>query len=161
MKQTPVKTQYNVCCECGKSSSISELDVCLNKCGRYVHESCKKHKTWKCSSCVSVTKTGRGKVGFRRNRFKPGALALREIRKYQQSTEAIIPRRPFKRLICEIMGEEKRYRIEASAVEALQQAAEAFLVSLFDDANLCALHAKRVTILPVDFKLSMRIRGNI
>ncbi|KAF4348015.1 hypothetical protein G4B88_026835 [Cannabis sativa] len=70
------------------------------------------------------------------HRFRPGTVALREIRKYQKSTELLIRKLPFQRL--------------SSAVSALQEAAEAYLVGLFEDTNLCAIHAKRVTIMPKD-----------
>jgi histone H3 len=48
---------------------------------------------------------------------------------------------------------------QAGAVAALQEAAEAYLIGLFSDTNLCALHAKRVTIMPKDMQLARRIRG--
>jgi len=92
-------------------------------------------------------------------RFRPGSAALRDIRKYQKGTELLIRRRPFHRLVREV-GQDITcdLRWQASALEALQQAAEAYLVSFFEDANLCALHAKRVTILPADMRLAKRLR---
>ncbi len=93
-------------------------------------------------------------------RFRPGTVALREIRKYQRSTEELIPRAPFQRLVREIAQDFRTdLRFQASGVGALQQAAEAYLVGLFDDANFCALHAKRITVMPKDIQLSRRIRG--
>ena len=50
-------------------------------------------------------------------------------------------------------------RFQSSAVMALQEASEAYLVGLFEDTNLCAIHAKRVTIMPKDIQLTRRIRG--
>ena len=95
----------------------------------------------------------------KKRRFKPGTVALREIRRYQKSTDNLISRAPFVRLVREIMGALGDYRLKATALEALQSAAEAYLVGVFEDMNLCALHAKRVTIQPSDLKLAMRIRG--
>ena len=94
------------------------------------------------------------------HRYKPGTVALREIRKYQKSTELLIRKLPFQRLIREIAQEFKTdLRFQSSAVLALQEAAESYLVSLFEDTNLCAIHAKRVTIMPKDMQLARRIRG--
>ena len=85
------------------------------------------------------------------HRFKPGTVALREIRKYQKSTELLIRKLPFQRLVREIAQEFKTdLRFQSTAVLALQEAAESYLVGLFEDTNLCAIHAKRVTIMPKD-----------
>uniref|UniRef100_A0A0D3GD35 Core Histone H2A/H2B/H3 domain-containing protein n=1 Tax=Oryza barthii TaxID=65489 RepID=A0A0D3GD35_9ORYZ len=90
----------------------------------------------------------------------PGTVALREIRKYQKSTELLIRKLPFQRLVREIAQDFKTdLRFQSSAVAALQEAAEAYLVGLFEDTNLCAIHAKRVTIMPKDIQLARRIRG--
>jgi len=94
------------------------------------------------------------------HRYKPGTVALREIRKYQKSTELLIRKLPFQRLVREIAQDYKsELRFQSNAVLALQEAAEAYLVSLFEDTNLCAIHAKRVTIMPKDIQLARRIRG--
>ncbi|KAH0907594.1 hypothetical protein HID58_039421 [Brassica napus] len=91
--------------------------------------------------------------------FRPGTVALREIRKYQKSTELLIRKLPFQRLVREIAQDFKTdLRFQSSAVAALQEAAEAYLVGLFEDTNLCAIHAKRVTIMPKDIQLARRIR---
>ncbi|KAJ4807572.1 histone H3.2 [Rhynchospora pubera] len=88
------------------------------------------------------------------HRFRPGTVALREIRKYQKSTELLIRKLPFQRLVREIAQDFKTdLRFQSSAVAALQEAAEAYLVGLFEDTNLCAIHAKRVTIMPKDIQL--------
>ncbi|CAI8608925.1 unnamed protein product [Vicia faba] len=80
------------------------------------------------------------------HRFRPGTVALREIRKYQKSTELLIRKLPFQRLVREIAQDFKTdLRFQSSAVSALQEAAESYLVGLFEDTNLCAIHAKRVT----------------
>jgi len=94
------------------------------------------------------------------HRFRPGTVALREIRRYQKSTELLVRKAPFQRLVREIATEFKNdLRFQASAVMALQEATEAYMVSLFEDSNLCAIHAKRVTIMTRDMQLSRRIRG--
>lgn len=94
------------------------------------------------------------------HRYRPGTVALREIRRYQKSTELLIRKLPFQRLVREIAQDYKAdLRFQGSAVLALQEAAEAYLVGLFEDTNLCAIHAKRVTIMPKDMQLARRIRG--
>ena len=94
------------------------------------------------------------------HRYRPGTVALREIRKFQQSTDLLIRKLPFQRLVREIAGEFKSdLRFQTQAILALQEAAEAYLVGLFEDTNLCAIHAKRVTIMPKDMQLARRIRG--
>ena len=93
-------------------------------------------------------------------RYRPGTVALREIRRYQKSTELLIRKLPFQRLVREIAQDFKTdLRFQSSAVMALQEASEAYLVGLFEDTNLCAIHAKRVTIMPKDIQLARRIRG--
>ncbi|XP_044359460.1 histone H3.3-like, partial [Triticum aestivum] len=95
-----------------------------------------------------------------RHRFRPGIVALREIRKYQKSTELLIRKLPFQRLVRDIAQDFKTdLRFQSSAVSALQEAAEAYLVGLFEDTNRCAIHAKRVTIMPKDIQLTRRICG--
>jgi len=104
------------------------------------------------SAAGGVIKTNR--------RYRPGTVALREIRRYQKSTELLIRKMPFQRLVREIAQDFKTdLRFQGSAVLALQEAAEAYLVGLFEDTNLCAVHAKRVTITPKDIQLARRIRG--
>ncbi|KAK6120800.1 hypothetical protein DH2020_045463 [Rehmannia glutinosa] len=90
------------------------------------------------------------------HRFRPGTVALREIQIHRASD----PQAPFQRLVREIAQDFKTdLRFQSSAVSALQEAAEAYLVGLFEDTNLCAIHAKRVTIMPKDIQLARRIRG--
>ena len=94
------------------------------------------------------------------HRYRPGTVALREIRRYQKSTELLIRKLPFQRLVREIAQDFKTdLRFQGSAVLALQESAEAYLVGLFEDTNLAAIHAKRVTIMPKDIQLARRIRG--
>ncbi len=94
------------------------------------------------------------------HRFRPGTVALREIRKFQKTTDLLIRKLPFQRLVREIAQEYKGdLRFQSQAVLALQEAAESYMVGLFEDTNLCAIHAKRVTIMPKDIQLARRIRG--
>ena len=94
------------------------------------------------------------------HRYRPGTVALREIRKYQKSTQLLIRKLPFQRLIREVAGEFKEdLRFQSHAIMALQEASEAWLIRLFEDTNRCAIHAKRVTIFPKDLQLARRIRG--
>ncbi len=94
------------------------------------------------------------------HRYRPGTVALREIRRFQKSTELLIRKLPFQRLVREISQDfQSELRFQSHAILALQEAAEAYLVSLFTDTNLCAVHAKRVTIQPKDMQLARRIRG--
>ena len=95
------------------------------------------------------------------HRYRPGTVALREIRKFQKSCELLIRKLPFQRLVKEIAQAFKtNLRFQSAAIGALQEASEAYLVGLFEDTNLCAIHAKRVTIMPKDMQLALRIRGD-
>lgn len=99
----------------------------------------------------------------RSRRYRPGERALQEIRIYQKSTDLLIPKLPFARLVRELTirfwpdGERIRYTMEA--LLALQQATEAYIVGIFEDSFLCAVHAKRVTLQVKDIQLARRIRG--
>ena len=94
------------------------------------------------------------------HKYRPGTVALREIRKYQKSTELLIRKLPFQRLVREVAEKFKQdLRFNSHAIMALQEAAEAYLVGLFEDTNLCSIHAHRVTIMPKDIQLARRIRG--
>ncbi len=96
----------------------------------------------------------------RPHRYRPGTVALREIRKYQKSTELLIRKLPFQRLVREIAQSfNADLRFQSTAVLALQEVSEAYLVGMFEDVNLCAIHAKRVTLMPKDIQLARRIRG--
>ena len=120
------------------------------------------HKRLKRSSTGGIKKP---------HRYRPGLLDLREIHRYQQSTDSLIKRTPFNKLVKEISQE---YRIQpdgpgtpsvqvcfqSTALAALQEAAENFLIGLFEDINLLAVHAKRVTVMPCDIHLALRIWGD-
>ena len=87
-------------------------------------------------------------------------MALREIRRYQKSTDLLIRKLPFSRFVREIAQDFKSdLRWNGTAILGLQEATESFLVGLFEDTNLCAIHAKRVTIMPKDIQLARRLRG--
>ena len=105
------------------------------------------------------------------HRYHPGLLTLQEIRRYQQSTKSLIRKTPFNKLIKEISQEYRicpegpgtpsiQVQFQLTALAALQEAAENYLVGLFEDMNLLAVHAKRVTVMPHDIRLALRIRGD-
>ena len=110
------------------------------------------------SARKSVPATGGVKKA---HRYHPGTVALREIRKYQKSTDLLIRTAPFQRFVKEILQDYRAdLRYQSTALLALQEAAEAYLVGLFEDTLLCAIHAKRVTIMPKDMQLARRICGD-
>ncbi|KAH7387608.1 hypothetical protein KP509_16G032400 [Ceratopteris richardii] len=117
------------------------------------------HKKRRTTSNSSRQNSAAGTQAPQRRRKQTKVFA--EIRHYQKSVELLIPRRSFARVVKE---EIQRYcaglRIQGIAIEALQEAAEAYLISMLEDSNLCAIHAKRVTIQPKDLQLARRIRGN-
>ena len=94
------------------------------------------------------------------HRYRSGTVALQDIRHFQKTSALLIRKLPFQRLVREIAQDFKTdLRFQSAVILCLQEAAEAYLVRLFDDANLCAIHARRVTILPKDIQLARRIRG--
>ncbi|XP_055971364.1 histone H3.3A-like [Sorex fumeus] len=94
------------------------------------------------------------------HRYRLGTVALREIRRYQKSNELLIHKLPFQCLVQEIAQDFKTdLCFQSVAIGALQEASEAYLVGLFEDTNLCAIHAKRVTIMPKDIQLARCIHG--
>jgi histone H3 len=98
---------------------------------------------------------------IKKRRYRPGTVALREIRRFQKSTNLLIRRLPFQRLVREIANKEApNMRFQSTALGALQEASEAYLANLFEDANVCAYHAKRITVMPKDMQLALKIRGS-
>ena len=94
------------------------------------------------------------------DRYRAGTVALQDIRHFQKTSALLIRKLPFQRLVREIAQDFKTdLRFQSVAILCLQEAAEAYLVRLFDDTNLCAIHARRVTIMPKDILLARRIRG--
>ena len=127
-----------------------------------------RQKIRRCEGLVedlASTNTGTAPQERRSHRFRPGSVALRQIRYFQKHTDLLIRRMPFLRLVRELSQEHRTndghddFRFQSTAILALQEAAEAYLVGLFEDTNLCAIHAKRVTIMPKDLQLARRIRG--
>ena len=99
------------------------------------------------------------------HRYRPGTVALREIRRYQKSTDLLMKKLPFQRLAREYhqdgpvkIGRSKVERYQSMAILAMQEAAEAFLVGNFEDSNEAAIHAKRVTVLPKDSRLVLKLK---
>ena len=113
----------------------------------------------------SGQKAPKGRVK-KRYRYRPGTVALKQIRQYQKSTDLLIRKLPFQRLVREIVCDSEviksplcgKVRFQSATIMALQEAAEAYLIGLFEDTNLCAIHTKRVTIMPKDIQLARRIR---
>merc|ERR1719213_1058175 len=93
-------------------------------------------------------------------RFCPGTKALREIKKYQKTTDLLIRKLPFQRLVREIAHEYADLYFQGQALFALQEATETYMVWVFEDTNLAAIHGKRVTIMPRDLQLARRLRGD-
>lgn len=117
--------------------------------------------------------TGRGKpinlnsFGVRKKpRKHPGTVALREIRHYQKSTDLLIKKLPFSRIVRDIANEiasgtsfPTGVRAQHAAIMALQEGVEGYLVGLFEDTNLECIHRGRQTVAPKDIQLARRIRG--
>ena len=95
----------------------------------------------------------------RKRRFRPGTVALREIRKYQKSTKLLIRKIPFQRLVREIVYKmkDKDFKFQSTALLALQEASEGFLVNMFDQCNHIAIHGKRTTVMVKDIRLWKRL----
>ena len=118
--------------------------------------------------CLGAAPTG----GIKKpHHYRPGLVALREIRRYQKSTECLIRRSTFQKLIREISQEyhicpqgpgtpSMQVRFQSTAIAVLQEAAENFIVGFFEYINLLAVHTKRVTVMLRDIRLGLRIRGN-
>jgi histone H3 len=97
----------------------------------------------------------------RLHRRRAGTVALKEIRQYQKTTNLLIGKYTFARLVRELVQRLRPdLRITSSALSTLHETTEAYVVNLFNDTNLCAIHAKRVTIFPRDIQLARRIRGD-
>ena len=111
----------------------------------------------------TVTPRSTAQEGTKRkpHRFRPGTVALREIRKYQKSAERLLPRAPFVRVCRQILSQVPHgqgCRFSQEAITALQEVTEAYLVGLFEDAQLCAIHAGRVTLMVRDLALARKLR---
>ena len=124
-----------------------------------------KQTSWVLTGNGKAPRNGRhptdGKVRKPR-RYRPGTVALRQIRRYQKSTELLIRKLPFQRLVREVMAATfptEELRIQSTALLALQEAAEAHLVYMFEQVNHIAIHGRRVTIMPKDIQLWRRLHN--
>lgn len=104
--------------------------------------------------------------GVKKRKSKSGTVSLRDIRKYQRTTELLIKKAPFKRCVVHSANQAASgssfptgVRFQKDAIIALQEATEAYVVGLFEDSNLECIHGKRVTVSPKDVQLARRIRG--
>ena len=127
-----------------------------------------KAKPKKRAKLQQVSKTNADKLQAEKvpikHRYRPGTVALREIRRYQKSTNLLIPKTSFQRYVREIAQKKpatKNYRWQSLALLALQEAAENYTVGLLEDAQMCAIHGKRITIQARDILLARRIRGEV
>jgi histone H3 len=94
------------------------------------------------------------------HRYRAVSTAMREIRRYQKTTELLIRKQPFQRLVRSVCQEFKPdCRFQGSALASLQEATEAYIIGLFEDAHDCAIHGRRVTVMPRDLELAKKIRG--
>ena len=119
-------------------------------------------KTTAVSKSKKAAKAAAGpkKAGAKKFKWRPGTVALRQIKKFQKSTGTLMRKAPFQRLVRELAtGHKEGLRWAASAVAALQEATESYATGLLSDANLCALHARRVTLMSRDVALARRLRG--
>lgn len=112
------------------------------------------------STTAAMRKSAPATGGVKKpHRYRPGTVAIREIRRYQKSSELLLRKKPFAFLVREIAADYKSdLRFQASALNALQEASEAYITGVFEDANLITIHAKRVTVTPKDMALALRIR---
>jgi histone H3 len=134
-----------------------QSDITMVRAKRAAHKSVCPKPT---DSHIIVARPDEHDVTRKSRRYRPGTVALREIRLFQKSTGLLIHRLPFRRLVCEILqGLEHGFRMQSSAVLALQEACESYIVSLFEDSNLCCIHAGRTTIKVQDIRFARRIRG--
>ena len=110
---------------------------------------------------VAKKKTAPAEGGMKKQRrFRPGTVALREIKRYQKATLLLLAKAPFQRFVRAICdGIDGQLRFQSQALLALQEAAESYLTGIFEDSNLCAIHANRVTVMKKDVELARRIRG--
>jgi histone H3 len=126
----------------------------------------RKHFATKAARKHAMPLTG-GPKPKKPHRYRPGSRALMDIRKYQKSTDLLIRKRPFGRLVREITqgivkekGLPHDFRYQYAAMVALQEASEAYLVQLFEESQYLAIHAKRITLKKEDIRLARRIRGD-
>ena len=120
-------------------------------------------KAPRCQLATKAARRYRHPIGGvkRPMRYRPGTVALRQIRRYQKSTEMLIPKLAFQRLVKEVMQQiNEELRIQSTALAAMQEAAEAYLVEYFEDAQHSSIFAGRTTVMQRDFLHVMRMRGH-
>ncbi|XP_006832340.1 PREDICTED: histone H3.3 type 2-like [Chrysochloris asiatica] len=147
-----------------KAISIKKNDMCHSPRGLYTvahtkQTACKStggKATRKQPAAKAARKSAPPTGGVKKpHRYRPSTVALREIRRYQKSTELPILKLPFQCLVREIAQDFKtNLRFQSAAIGALQEASEAYLVGIFEDTNLCAIHAKRVTIMTTSLHMA-------
>ena len=121
-------------------------------------EACKKRSAF--AKKQPRSQMGKASDKHHPHQYRPGMVTLREIHRYQKSMELLIHKLPFQHLVCKILqGYGVGYRVTPAMMMALQEAAEAYLVQPLEDLNLCAIHAKCITIQPKDMQLARRIHG--
>ena len=118
-------------------------------------------KKGKAKGAVKMLPASQKSTKRKTHKYRPGTVALCEIRRYQKSTELLIRKLPFQRLVRELAQDlsKMNIRFQSGTIMALQEALEAYLVGLLEDTNLCTVHAKRVTIMTKDIQLGWQIRG--
>ena len=128
-----------------------------------IQAECRKAPRKSIGNKTVIRKSAPVKIEIKKgHRYRPGTVALRQIKKYQKTTDLLIKKLPFRRIVREIACEIKEdIRFQIGAVNALQEAAEGYLVELFQDSNLYAIHARRVTVMPKDIQIAKRIRGDV
>lgn len=121
----------------------------------------KKKRTLVTAKRPTKAKDGVSQADKKTIRYKPGTVALRDIKAYQKKSDCLLQKAPFQRIVREIVGDiDTSLRMAPQSLIALQEAAEAYLVGIYEDANMCAIHANRVTLLRKDMELARRIRGD-
>ena len=123
-----------------------------------------KAATKKVAASKAIKKTAPAAGGMKerkQHRNRPGTVVLREVKRYQKSIDMLLPKAPFQRLVRGITADmDHELRFQSQALLALQEATEAYIVGVFEDTNLCAIHAKRMTVMKKDMDLARRIRGD-
>jgi histone H3 len=123
-------------------------------------ETARKSGAKKLGSKKAKKADGTATGGVKKFKWHPGTVALREIKKFQKGTELLLRKAPFQRLVREVaQGFKDGLRFQSSAVAAIQEATESYVISVLSDTSLCAVHAKRVTAMPRDLQLARRLRG--
>ncbi|XP_078416718.1 histone H3.3A-like [Cetorhinus maximus] len=134
----------------GEYKKTISICLCKSTCGKAPRKQLATKAARNCPSTGEVKKS---------HRYRPGTVALREIHRYQNSTELLIRKLSFQRLVREIaQGFETILRFQSAAIGAFQEASEAYLVGLFEDTNLSAIHARRVTVMHKDTQIARRNR---